>query len=176
MALPARCVACVCVSVCAFLFFFFFLSLSLSLSLSSLLVKVVTRGAWLTSCGWNYGMHRHGNRPDVTIWACVFHFCLSYFSDWKTWIEISGNNNNNNNKKDKCFFIVFLFKLLERKSQSRCLIFFFFIFFFFSFFFFNFTTATNTFLFGWRKRLGCGVWRVNFQYSQPKRGVWGAMR
>lgn len=35
-------------------------------------------------------MHRHGNRPDVTIWACVFHFCLSYFSDWKTWIEIIG--------------------------------------------------------------------------------------
>lgn len=51
---------------------------------------MVTRRVWLTSCGWNYGMHRHGNRPDVTIWACVFHFCLSYFSDWKTWIEIIG--------------------------------------------------------------------------------------
>ncbi len=21
-------------------------------------------------------MDCHGNRPDVTIWACVFHFCL----------------------------------------------------------------------------------------------------
>ena len=43
----ARAVCCVCVRecVCVSIFFFFFLSLSLSLSLSSLLVKVVTRGA-----------------------------------------------------------------------------------------------------------------------------------
>lgn len=59
-------------------------------------------------------MHRHGNRPDVTIWACVFHFCLSYFSDWKTWIEIIGiyifflKNN--------FFFIL----LVERKPHVRC--------------------------------------------------------
>lgn len=42
----------------------------------SRLVKVVTRRACLTSCGENYGMDCHGNRPDVTIWACVFQFCL----------------------------------------------------------------------------------------------------
>lgn len=44
---------------------------------ATLLVKVVTRrAAWLTSsCGEEImGWHRHGNRPDVTIWACVFHF------------------------------------------------------------------------------------------------------
>lgn len=59
-------------------------------------------------------MHRHGNRPDVTIWACVFHFCLSYFSDWKTWIEIIG-------------IYIFFFKkkknfilLVERKPHVRC--------------------------------------------------------
>lgn len=47
------------------------------------LVKVVTRGACLTSCGENYGMDCHGNRPDVTIWACV-PFLSFLFSDWRT--------------------------------------------------------------------------------------------
>lgn len=49
---------------------------------ATLLVKVVTRRtARLTSsCGEEtMGWHRHGNRPDVTIWACVFHFWSLFF-------------------------------------------------------------------------------------------------
>lgn len=81
----------------------------------TLLVEVVTRRAWLTSCGWNYGMYRHGNRPDVTIWACVFHFCLSYFSDWKTWIDISGKSVN-----VFCFFFnIITFNSWRENSTSN---------------------------------------------------------
>lgn len=58
-------------------------------------------------------MHRHGNRPDVTIWACVFHFCLSYFSDWKTWIEIIGIY-------IYLFFLKIFILLVERKPHVRC--------------------------------------------------------